>query len=197
METPKVMRKYFDPKSGCGYVLVESPGLGRVYVKVRKEKRRILVGLDSDPSVPISKLRLLLSKYELPKEEEKKLRSLIELAVYELVNREARPGAVYKRSWFGAKIYIYEDHTVRVFDGGRELRTSIDNVEELKNVLVDVASRRGAKLEEITAELEKLFKDLPLYLTARPSPRTTSTKGLRYSGRPLNSFSSSAVISSS
>ncbi|RLE80752.1 MAG: hypothetical protein DRJ52_05720 [Thermoprotei archaeon] len=158
----KVLRKFYDAKRGQGYIKAEVEGLGQVKITVRRDGNRIFLGLNGDPTVPKSKLELLLLEYDgiLDEKSLKKLAKLIEREVYDLVNRHSVSRVCFRRDFFGARVYVYEDYTVKIFDGGEVKEASLDSPEELKEVLMGLKACEGRSLEEVAAEIERLFREI-------------------------------------
>jgi len=176
----RILKKSFDSKSMSGYIKIQHSKIGIHYIRVRRRGRSILLGWDSEPTIPITRINLLLEDLDLNKSEKKRLRSTILKAVYDLINREAKTGLVYKVSWFGAKIRIYEDHTVRIFDGNKEYKTTVDDVEEFKSLLTKIGLEKGYNLKEVSSKIEELFKELPLYLSPLAEVEFGENKRLKY-----------------
>ncbi|MHC1627898.1 MAG: hypothetical protein ACXQTI_03595, partial [Candidatus Nezhaarchaeales archaeon] len=157
----KVIRSYYSQDSG--YIIAEVSKIGRIKINVKAYKRKILLGLNGHPTIPISRIHLLFKDYELTREEKRKLKENIMYHVYNLINKPHElENIILRRDWYGARVYVYRDHSVRIYTKDERYDLDLHDTEKLKNILTGIAFQHDKKLNinQVLPELEKFFKDV-------------------------------------
>ena len=186
----KVIRKFWGGERG--FIDVEVEGK-RYRINIKKAKRGFLLGVDRSPTIPLSRIKLLLRSFGIGKgRKRKELRELLETEIFALINaeREISP-IIYRGCFLNAKVYGYEDGTIRIYYKNKSKMYLCDVGDEgsLKEALYEICTFEGVEpqrsAEIINQFIEKFKKDYkPLQSVELPDG--TIIRAVNTNHTPLN-----------
>ncbi|RLD17131.1 MAG: hypothetical protein DRI22_00445 [Caldiserica bacterium] len=186
----KVIRKFWGGERGFIDVEVESK---RYRINVKKVKRGFLLGVNRSPTIPLSRINLLMRSFGIGKGRKKKeLRELLETEIFALINAEKEISSIiYRGCFLNAKVYGYEDGTIRIYYKNKSKMYLCDVCDEgsLKEALYEICTFEGVEPQrsaEIINQFIEKFKKEYTPLQSVELPDGTIIRAVNTNHTPLN-----------
>ena len=134
----------------------------RYRVRVARGKRTYLVGINSNPTIPMGQIDLLLDDFELDSSKARKdLKRYLKRQIYSLINSiRDRPAVIYRGKFLNARVYGYADGTLKIFYKDKVYQMDADDESTLKKALYEVCVFEGLDHNTSSKRIEEYLKEL-------------------------------------